>query len=164
MKRRTLTLALLAAPIGLSACMTAPASYAGPEITRVVVLKGKRRMHLLNGNKAVRSYDFQLGFEPEGHKLREGDGRTPEGAYYIDRKNPNSQFHLSLGISYPNRHDVARAKAAGVSPGGDIFIHGTPGYAHHKQDWTAGCVAVENREMDEVFRMVRVGTPVLIYP
>ena len=95
-----------------------------PKATGLVLYKAERRMLLLQGNTVLKEYDFKLGFAPIGHKQFEGDGKTPEGQYFIDRKNPNSQFHLSVGISYPNAAD---RRAAGTrSPGGDIFIHGTP--------------------------------------
>jgi len=135
-----------------------------PVADHVVIDKTRRSMALLQGRQTVASYDVQLGFAPRGHKTREGDGRTPEGRYFIDRKNPRSAFHLSLGISYPNAEDLARARAAGVEPGGDIFIHGgpRPGRDRGGPDWTAGCIAVTNREVEEVYAMVRMGTLVTI--
>lgn len=155
---------LLAAFFGLASCAEPVKPYDGPEITRIVLLKGERRLHLMHGNTAIKSYDVELGFAPEGHKGREGDGKTPEGVYFIDRKNPNSAYHLSVGISYPNSADAARASAAGVPPGGDIFIHGTPRLFARDRDWTAGCIAVTDQEIEEIFSIVRVGTPILIYP
>ncbi len=155
---------------GLSGCgLRAPAHklrrYDGPEVTFIVVNKGSRRMFLLHDDKILKSYRINLGFAPVGHKVFEGDGRTPEGLYHIDRINPNSAFHLSLGISYPNAQDRAAAKAIGKKPGGDIFIHGqkTPG-KRDKKDWTWGCISVTNREMEEIFAMVRRGTPISINP
>ncbi|MEM7723501.1 MAG: L,D-transpeptidase family protein, partial [Pseudomonadota bacterium] len=109
-------------------------------------------------------YEIELGFAPEHHKQIEGDGRTPEGRYYIDRRNPNSAFYLSLGISYPNAADIAAAEALGESPGGDIFIHGTPRAFARQDDWTIGCIAVTNREMREIYAMVQDGTVIDIYP
>lgn len=121
-------------------------------------------MFLMHGDKALKSYDIGLGFAPLGHKTREGDGRTPEGEYTIDRRNPNSRYYLSLGISYPNAEDRAYAAAKGVSPGGDIFIHGRPKrYRKAPDDWTFGCIAVSNREMQQVYAMVKDGTPITIY-
>ncbi len=153
--------------VGLSGCYSKQSglkAYNGPEVTRVIILKGDRRMHLMHGKKALKSYDIDLGFAPEGHKQFEGDGRTPEGRYFVDRRNPNSAFHLSLGISYPNAQDRARAAAAGTSPGGDIFIHGGPRRMDPQGgDWTAGCVSVSDNEIENVFAMVRTGTPVDIY-
>jgi murein L,D-transpeptidase YafK len=137
--------------------------YDGPEVTQVVVQKADRRMYLLHHRRILESYDIQLGFAPSGHKYRRGDGRTPEGRYHVDRRNPESQFYLSVGISYPNRQDKAFAEALGVDPGGDIFVHG---WGRHGDDgdWTAGCVAVRDREMRQVYAMVRDGTPIDINP
>jgi murein L,D-transpeptidase YafK len=148
----------------LSACSSKFRSYDGPPVTRVVLYKRRRRLYLLHEAEVLRAFDFELGFAPEGHKQVEGDGRTPEGAYLIDRKNPNSSFHLSVGISYPNDADRAKARALGLSPGGDIFIHGTPRLNRGDADWTAGCIAVTNREIEDIFAMVDVGTPIMIYP
>lgn len=120
-------------------------------------------MQLLHNTSLLRSYKFELGFDPIGHKQQEGDGRTPEGGYRIDRRNPNSRFHLSLGISYPDASDVAAARSRGVDPGGDIFIHGTPEKWIGKPDWTWGCIAVKNEEMDEIYAMVETGTLIYIY-
>jgi lipoprotein-anchoring transpeptidase ErfK/SrfK len=99
---------------------------------------------------------------PKGHKRMRGDGRTPEGRYIVDRRNPKSQFHLSVGISYPDAEDIARARARGVDPGGDIFIHGAPNGQRRppRGDWTAGCIAVKNREIEEIYSMVATGTVV----
>ncbi len=137
-------------------------TYVGPPVTGLVVNKSTRRLYLLNGNKALRAFDIQLGSNPVGHKRLEGDGRTPEGAYIIDRRNPNSQYYLSVGISYPNVQDLAYAQAMGASPGGDIFIHGTPKEKLRNKDWTAGCIAVTNDEVVEIYAMVRNGTPITI--
>ena len=120
-------------------------------------------MQLISGQSLLRSYQFDLGFAPAGHKAQEGDGRTPEGAYLIDRRNPNSRFHLSLGISYPNANDVADARERGIDPGGDIFIHGTPQRWVGQPDWTWGCIAVQNEQMNEIFAMVETGTKIFIY-
>lgn len=139
-------------------------SYDGPEVTRIVVLKEKRRMYLLHHGDLLEGFDVDLGFGPVGHKQFEGDGRTPEGRYYIDRRNPDSAFHLSLGISYPNNADRAFAQAQGKSPGGDIFIHGRrSGLKRNEEDWTAGCIAVTNREMEDVYAMVRLGTTIDLF-
>lgn len=138
-------------------------SYNGPEVTRVVVDKGNRDMFLLHHRKVLERYKVHLGFAPAGHKQIEGDGRTPEGHYLIDRRNPNSAFHLSIGISYPNERDIAFASEMGQPPGGDIFIHGEPNaFAVSRRDWTAGCIAVTNREMEDVYAMVRNGTPITL--
>ena len=138
--------------------------YTGPEITQLLLHKDRRKLYMLHKEDVVKSFQVRLGFNPNGHKLQQGDGRTPEGLYHIDRRNYNSAFYLSLGISYPNIRDVARSRAAGVSPGGDIFIHGGPRSAKEgrKRDWTAGCIALRNGDMREVFWMTRVGTPIYI--
>jgi murein L,D-transpeptidase YafK len=133
-------------------------------VTGLVVSKETRRLYLLSGNKALRAYDIELGSNPVGQKRLLGDGRTPEGAYMIDRRNPNSQYYLSVGLSYPNVQDMAYAHAMGASPGGDIFIHGTPPEKSHNKDWTAGCIAVTNDEIEEIYAMVVEGTPIFINP
>lgn len=166
MKRRQLVLGGAAA-VGLSACSTQSKfkTYNGPEVTYVVVNKGARRMYLLNEETVLRRYIIDLGFEPIGDKFFEGDGRTPEGNYFIDRRNPDSQFHLSLGISYPNARDRAEAARLGKPPGGDIFIHGESStFRRKRSDWTWGCIAVTNDEMEDVYAMVRNGTPIRINP
>lgn len=159
--RRTFTSA--AAMFALTACSNKPRVYTGPPVTSVVVQKGRRKMFLMNNQALIESFDFQLGFAPTGHKEVEGDGRTPEGAYFIDRKNPNSQFYLSVGISYPNNVDRLKAHELGRSPGGDIFIHGTPRPVGRRNDWTAGCIAVKDREIEDIYEMVNVGTPIYLF-
>jgi murein L,D-transpeptidase YafK len=134
-------------------------------VDRVVVHKSRREMLLLSGESIVRSYRVALGREPVGHKQREGDGRTPEGRYTIDRRNPNSKYHLSLHISYPSPADVDRARAQSLDPGCDIMIHGLkPGVAHPQTDWTQGCIAVTDSEMDEIWTLVADYTPIEILP
>ncbi len=138
-------------------------TYNGPEVTQIRVYKAERRMELWHNDRMLRAFRVQLGI-PNGHKHQEGDRRTPEGRYYIDRRNPNSRFHLSLGISYPNAADRERAAARGVSPGGDIFIHGRgPRFQNARGDWTDGCIAVTDRQMEDIYAMVRNGTPIDIY-
>jgi len=132
-------------------------------VDRVVVNKARREMLLLSGDSVVRSYRVALGRDPVGHKVQEGDGRTPEGHYTIDRRNPRSRYHLSLHISYPNAVDCEHARALGVDPGGDIMIHGLKsGAAHPESDWTQGCIAVTDAEMDEIWDLVQDGTAVEI--
>ncbi|WKN42667.1 L,D-transpeptidase family protein [Tunicatimonas pelagia] len=139
-------------------------------IDRIVVEKGQRQMHVYLGDSLLKTYRIALGFNPIGHKEIEGDGKTPEGLYYIDSKNPNSAYHLNLGVSYPNELDKAHAEKLGKSPGGDIKIHGLKnglGFveaAHLQQDWTAGCIAITNEEIEELFRSVPIGTPIEIKP
>lgn len=139
-------------------------TYNGPEVTLVEVHKADHKMYLLHGNKVLKTYDIQLGGVPQGKKQFEGDKKTPEGAYFITHRNPKSQYNLSLGISYPNEADRAAAKAAGKDPGKDIFIHGQPGWTKVNGDWTAGCIAVPDDKMEEVYAMVNPGTPINIFP
>ena len=140
-------------------------TYSGPEVTQILVLKEQRKMYLLNGQRPLKKYDIALGGNPVGDKQIEGDLKTPEGGYVINRRNPNSAYHLSLGISYPNASDVEEAKALGKPPGGDIFIHGRAGKNKGASpDWTAGCIAVTDDEIEEVYSMVRTGTPIFIAP
>ncbi|MEM9715925.1 MAG: L,D-transpeptidase family protein [Pseudomonadota bacterium] len=167
MKRRSF---LLAAPAVITAGPSLAARskfkiYNGPEITQVTIKKGLRKMYLLSGKDVLLDYKVSLGFNPIGHKQVRGDGRTPEGLYRIDRQNENSRYHLSLGLSYPNRADWEYARSIGQHPGGDIFIHGEPVTARERRarpDWTAGCVAVKDRQMEDIFAMVNVGTLVHI--
>ena len=121
-------------------------------------------MFLIHKSVPVVEYAVDLGFEPLGLMVQVGDGRSPECLYWVDRKNPRSSFHLCLGFNYPNEQDIAYAEAMGVDPGGDSFIHGRPNgeYDAKDPDWTAGCIAVTNREIEEVFVSVPVGTPVTI--
>jgi murein L,D-transpeptidase YafK len=176
--KRFATVAILAVLPLISACQKAvdhqpdrpsaqKVSYQPPdEITGILIKKSEGEMALISNGRKVREYEIDLGFAPEGDKKMQGDGKTPEGTYYIDRKNPQSQFYLSLGISYPNEADRAEARAMGVSPGGDIFIHGQGRYGQGKSgiDWTWGCIAVTDIEMQEVFALVDIGTPVTILP
>lgn len=151
--------------VALTACGESKfKSYYGPEVTRIQVFKGKRELQLLHHKTLLKTYPFELGFAPTGHKTIYGDGKTPEGTYYINRRNPNSRYHLSLGISYPDANDWAVARKLGLSPGGDIFIHGTPRMFATDKDWTWGCIAVTNEEMEEIYAMVPVGTVIAIYP
>jgi len=134
----------------------------------VEVDKSDREMRLLRDGEVIRRYQVSLGFAPDGDKEREGDGKTPEGSYTIDYRNPNSSFHLSLHISYPNAADRAEAKAAGDDPGGEIFIHGgprnVPDALWRGRDWTLGCVSVTDDEMTEIWSLVPDGTPIEIKP
>jgi len=137
---------------------------------RIIIHKKTRTMELMHDGKALKTYKVALGGEPVGPKTQQGDHRTPEGVYVIDRRNPHSQFHRALHISYPNAEDKARARKLGVSPGGDIYIHGLPngygfiGSAHRARDWTDGCIAVTDQEIEEIWRLVDDGTPVDIRP
>ncbi len=156
---------LLAIGLALTSCGSKFRTYSGPAVTAVVVHKAERRMFLLHGNQVLEEYDIALGGNPVGDKQFEGDMKTPEGQYFISRRNPNSRYYLSLGISYPNDQDRAEAAALGKKPGGDIFIHGQGDAGHGKRtDWTAGCIAVKDRQMEDIYAMVRVGTPIFIKP
>jgi len=135
---------------------------------KVVVLKSYRKLLLMRGDEVLKTYFVSLGENPVGPKIRQGDNKTPEGTYILDRHNANSQYHRSIHISYPNGDDLARAKKLGVSPGGELFIHGLPndfhGHSEALGDWTEGCIAVTNAEIDEIWRAVADGTPIEIKP
>ena len=137
-------------------------------VDRIVIEKAARRMQLLQDGKVVRTYRIALGFTPDGDKERQGDGKTPEGEFTIDRRNAESAFHLSVGLDYPRPKDRVRAAKGGYSPGGDIFIHGQPNALPDgfklKGDWTAGCIALTNAEMREVWAVTPIGTKVDIRP
>lgn len=141
-----------------------------PQADRIVILKAERTLRLYQAGKVLKTYRVALGGHPVGAKTRQGDGKTPEGLYKIDSRNAHSQFHLSLHVSYPNDEDRARARKLGVSPGGDIYIHGLPpayaylGSLHRQVDWTLGCVAVTDAEIEEIWKLVPNGTPVEIKP
>lgn len=153
--------------------MPAPApelSESGQRADLVEVFKAERRLELKREGRVLKSYRVALGLAPERHKEREGDGRTPEGAYVIDARNPKSSFHLSLRVSYPDARDKAHAETLGVSPVGDIYIHGQPNgwrkflVGHPDKDWTTGCVAVTDAEMREIWSLVPTGARVVIHP
>jgi murein L,D-transpeptidase YafK len=139
-------------------------------VDRVVVLKSERRLVLMQGDRVLRVFQVALGRYPTGHKRRQGDKRTPEGEYTLDYKLEDSAFYRAIHISYPNARDQARARADGVDPGGKIMIHGLPNersadyVGHPVIDWTSGCIAVTNREMDELWALIEVGTPIEIHP
>jgi murein L,D-transpeptidase YafK len=144
--------------------------FATPKADRIVVYKAERRLELRRGTTVLRSYHVALGRHPQGPKIEEGDGRTPEGTYFIDRRNMASEYHLSLHISYPEEFDLKRAAAHNVRPGGGIMIHGEPNVLNAEgkkrlfKDWTAGCIALSNTDVDEVWRLVDDGVAVDIYP
>ena len=137
---------------------------------RVVVLKKERKMILMQGDDVLRIYRVALGRYPLGHKQKEGDARTPEGSYTLDFKLRDSDFYRAIRVSYPNNQDITYAQERGVSPGGKIMIHGLPNkvparrVGHPAIDWTQGCIAVTNREMDEIWGMIDPGTPIEIHP
>ena len=139
-------------------------------VDSVVVEKSQHRLSLYRQGSLVRSYLVALGQQPVGDKVRRGDMRTPEGVFRIEARNSASRYHRALRISYPDAAHLARARALGVSPGGDIMIHGLParqawvGAAHRDFDWTEGCIALTNQEIDEIWNAVPVGTPIQIKP
>lgn len=149
---------------GLSACASKFETYNGPEVTQLQVYKSERLMYLLHDGEVLKAVRISLGGDPVGPKHVEGDEKTPEGLYYINRRNPDSSFYLSLGISYPNKQDVEVARAMGEPPGGDIFIHGQRGRRTNTADWTAGCIAIANKDMRDVYAMVNNGTPIFLLP
>lgn len=167
------TLLLLLAVIGLSFAYYRFQVDNKPQINRIdklVVLKSERILIAYYKEKPVKTYSIALGREPKGAKHFEGDMKTPEGKYFINDKNPNSAYHKNLGISYPKQADKEYAKKFGKSAGGAIKIHGLKnniqwiGKLHHWFDWTLGCVAVTNPEIDELYAAVPVGTPIVIKP
>lgn len=137
---------------------------------RIVVQKSARQMLLIKDDRVLRRMSISLGLLPEGDKKAEGDFRTPEGAYRLEKRNPASDFFLSIQVSYPNTEDVSEARALGVDPGGQIMIHGQPNNPKHspsyyrQTDWTDGCIAVSNADMVDVWLMTSAGTPVEIVP
>lgn len=137
---------------------------------KVLVYKSERKLHLMKAGEIFRTYSIAIGDNPVGHKEQKGDEKTPEGKYTLDWRNSNSICYKSIHISYPNKADKLWAQKKGVSPGGDIMIHGIlngyewVGKDHVKQDWTDGCIAVSNEEMDEIWKSVRNGTPIEIKP
>jgi murein L,D-transpeptidase YafK len=139
-------------------------------VDSIAVHKSKHEMEVFHHGHLLKIYKVQLGTNPVGPKRFSGDGKTPEGLYYISGKNAQSLFHKSLEISYPNQQDVLRAAEAGKHPGGDIMIHGLPngeenvGPKRYRNDWTLGCIAVRNGDIDELFEHVGVDVPILITP
>jgi murein L,D-transpeptidase YafK len=152
---------------GACLAQTAPAP---PHADRVLVLKKERTLQLMSQGKVIKTYKVALGGDPVGAKMRQGDHKTPEGLYVLDSRNPHSQFYKSIHISYPSTRDRAAARKNGVSPGGDVFVHGLPkgygwvGAGHRAKDWTDGCIAVTNQEIDEIWLAVANGTPIEIRP
>lgn len=136
----------------------------------VLVVKSERKLYLLKAGRVLREFDVALGLAPSGHKSREGDFRTPEGRYLLDARNANSDYFLSIHVSYPNEADRAHARKAGVDPGGAIMIHGLPNEPRYdlkryeSTDWTDGCIAVSNADMIDIWLMTRDSTPIEIRP
>ncbi len=170
---RTSRLLVALAIIGPVVFSALPAERAGatiPGADKVVVFKSKRVLVVLKEGEILKTYRVSLGGNPQGHKLKTGDQRTPEGTYILDTRNPNSKYHLSIRISYPSEADIQRAQKMGVTPGGDIMIHGLPNgmakaeQSYRKSDWTNGCIAVTNNEIEEIWHLVPDGTPIEIRP
>jgi murein L,D-transpeptidase YafK len=141
----------------------------GDVIDYIEVHKEDREMMVYSNGELLKTYDIALGFRPDGKKHFQGDGKTPEGVYYINDKNPNSIAHKNLGVSYPNSEDINYARDNGTSPGGDIKIHGLMrrwekfGMFHKYVDWTGGCIAVTNPEMDELYKHTKIGAKIKIF-
>ena len=168
MRIRLLTLAVLVGLRGLSPAQAAPKPALHAD--RVVVLKKERTLELLSHGKVITTYKVALGGDPVGPKTRQGDHKTPEGVYVLDSRNAHSQFYKSIHISYPNALDREAARKHGFAPGGDVFVHGLPngygyiGRSHRLKDWTDGCIAVTDEEIDEIWKAVPDGTPIEIRP
>lgn len=160
----------LAALVLLLSLPSTPLCADGAKADRVIIDKSERRLTLLRGDTPLHSYPIALGSAPKGPKRFEGDERTPEGVYSIDYRNSRSAFHLALRISYPNESDRVLAMEAGLDPGGQIMIHGLKngqgwlGDRHLGDDWTDGCIAVTNDQIEEIWSLVDLGTPVEIRP
>lgn len=162
----------MAGVYSLFAPVAVPETDMSQHAEKILVEKGKRQLTVYSGGKVLASFKIGLGGAPEGHKQQKGDGRTPEGKYRISYKNPHSRYHLSLRVSYPNALDRENAKEKGVSPGSDIMIHGYPNYVPalagdillKGRDWTEGCVAVSNEEIEKLWQIISVGTEIEIKP
>jgi len=166
------TVATMATVAGGSAAAipNPPAGTGFAEADWIVVHKSQRRLELLKGGAVIAEYPVRLGLNPAGHKLYEGDFRTPEGHYYLSRRNPRSEFFLSIEVSYPNDTDRRRARGNGKAPGGSIMIHGHPNVPRKpadyyvRNDWTDGCIAVSNSDMVDIWLRTKVGLPIDIRP
>lgn len=170
--KKMILLSALAVPVvfGVYYFFPEKALPKGSEVNRLVVCKSKRKMLAYNGENLLKTYTISLGKSPVGHKQFEGDNKTPEGIYTINDRNPNSAYHKNLGVSYPNEVDREFAEKQGKSPGGLIKIHGLRndrgyiGKFHRWKDWTAGCIAVTNKEIDELYKTVKHNAVIEILP
>ncbi len=168
--RSILALALALVAGSLPSARAVGVADALPMADRVVVVKSERRLYLMRAGVPLRSFRIWLGLAPKGHKEQEGDFRTPEGTYRLDAKNPQSEYFLSIHVSYPNRDDLDKARRHHLEPGGAIMIHGLPNVPKHpmdyylRNDWTNGCIALSNDDMLEVWLLTRVDTPIEIRP
>jgi murein L,D-transpeptidase YafK len=157
--------------LGMAGAVADSAMKTGPGLADyVLVEKSARKLHLLRDGQVIKSFDISLGLSPDGAKRREGDFRTPEGLYYLEMKNPNSDFFLSIKVSYPSMQDRQLARRRGVDPGGQIMIHGHPNEPKYPvsyyqgSDWTDGCIAVSNSAMVDIWLMTATSTPIEIRP
>ncbi|MEJ2172408.1 MAG: L,D-transpeptidase family protein [Woeseiaceae bacterium] len=154
----------------LVCCQHAAQAGEFPIADKVLIVKAERKLHLIKNGESFRTFDIALGIRPEGDKEREGDFRTPEGEYRLDTRNPNSEYFLSIRVSYPSPDDVRDALSKGVDPGGAIMIHGQPNEPtrseayYRTQDWTNGCIAVSNSDMIDIWLMTDDNTPIEIQP
>ncbi|HEB94241.1 MAG TPA: hypothetical protein ENI94_12430 [Gammaproteobacteria bacterium] len=154
----------------LFSLMILSVNIASHEVDYVIVYKSEKKMYLLSEGDRIKEYNVVFGANPKGHKQHEGDERTPEGKYILDYKKSDSSFYKAIHISYPNEADRRRARANGVSPGGQIMIHGQKNgrgalsWLAQQFNWTDGCIAVTNAEMDEIWALVKLGTPIEILP
>jgi len=157
-------------PLQSSALISSSVEPALPLADKVIVRKSERKLYLMNQDRVLRTFKIALGLRPEGHKQFEGDFRTPEGRYRLTRRNPNSEYFLSILVDYPNAEDVRRARAQGLKPGGAIMIHGEPNLPKKSRDyyanvdWTEVCIAVSNSDMVEIWLMTPPDTPIEILP
>jgi murein L,D-transpeptidase YafK len=171
MTSRPTIILLCALALPLARPATGDQLAAGPDqADAVLVVKSEHKLYLLKAGRVLRAFDVSLGLMPTGPKRREGDFRTPEGRYRLETRNPNSDYFLSIKVSYPDDTDRARARAAGVDPGGQIMIHGLPNEPRYDpkhyqgSDWTDGCIAVSNADMVDIWLMTRESTPIEIRP
>ncbi|MBK1642377.1 hypothetical protein CKO12_10905 [Chromatium okenii] len=172
--RRTVLTLVAIGLLGVTSCSNhkpREPKITGP-IDKVVVKKAQRQLQLLSRGQVARTYRVALGGSPLGHKYREGDQRTPEGTYILDWRKPKSQFYKAIHVSYPNAADKRNSAQQGYKPGGMIMVHGFPNYIqsegmkkyYNSRDWTHGCIAVQNHEIDEIWKLVPDGTPIQILP
>jgi len=160
----------IAAIIAVTLVLQSSIVFGASQVDKILVLKSKRQLQLIKNGQVEKVYQVCLGRNPQGPKVHSGDGRTPEGTYIIDAKNAHSKYHLALHVSYPNSTDKSHSRSLGVATGGNIMIHGLPNRRGSKanslllRDWTAGCIAVSNYEIEEIWHIVSVGTPIEIRP
>lgn len=136
--------------------------FPNDKIDMIIVEKSERTLKLIKNGNTIKKYKIDLGFDPIGHKFSEGDGRTPEGLYYLSYKVVNSDFYISYKISYPNKWDIKNAKNINKNPGGYIMVHGHSNKKKKIKDWTNGCIALSNKDMTELEKLVAINTPIFI--